>query len=374
MVDFEDRLKLIITNVLNEDKDSLPPQKPPPPFSSSSSAYFCSGKALDSKRLDHVSREIKRESPKGVVGAPQQPDYTLVSPAKLALRRHLSQEKIAQEASGHSFGAAPYKTSASSSACGYSANAAYSRNVGDLISGEIERTLELTAHEASSAAPHGGPSAVDMTVKTPSPRPRPSSRSAARAGCLGDDPSKHLDRPPVSSPLRVVYSPISRPNSTESLPSTPHTPQGIVDGNPKTKSPCGAPAFEEKPYGSGGGALAVRDGLEGRLASLYHGAKCPLPVSTPPSSHATPTPPPVASTPGASIDTSKLKVTHAASHQENSKTSLAPPSGEGLVEGLAATLHARFLRPNHVMQVCGQGGTWNLSFSLTTFLQDFISL
>lgn len=50
-----------------------------------------------------------------------------MSPAKLALRRHLSQEKLAaQNGQVHS------------------GNLVQTRTIGDLVSGEIERTLEIS--------------------------------------------------------------------------------------------------------------------------------------------------------------------------------------------------------------------------------------
>lgn len=64
------------------------------------------------------------------------PDYTQVSPAKMALRRHLSQEKISQQ-----FGPGPMS----------------SKTIGDLVNGEIERTLEISHQSIINAA-------VDMSA------------------------------------------------------------------------------------------------------------------------------------------------------------------------------------------------------------------
>lgn len=63
-----------------------------------------------------------------------QPDYTQVSPAKMALRRHLSQERL-------------YQSSCGSGVATNSVNTApqvASKTIGDLVNGEIERTLEIT--------------------------------------------------------------------------------------------------------------------------------------------------------------------------------------------------------------------------------------
>lgn len=94
---FEDRIKNIITNALNED-------------SKNNGAWPVKGFA---ENVDKASL----------------PDYTQVSPAKLALRRHLSQEKIAPS---------PPQTAAKPS------NFIGTRTIGDLVSGEIERTLEIS--------------------------------------------------------------------------------------------------------------------------------------------------------------------------------------------------------------------------------------
>lgn len=59
-------------------------------------------------------------------GPPNVPDYTQVSPAKMALRRHLSQEKLAVPMA--------------------------SKTIGDLVNGEIERTLEISNQSIINAA------------------------------------------------------------------------------------------------------------------------------------------------------------------------------------------------------------------------------
>lgn len=62
-----------------------------------------------------------------------QPDYTQVSPAKLALRRHLSQEKLAQHPQGSMSSQLTTKT------------------IGDFINSEIEKTLEITPQSIINA-------------------------------------------------------------------------------------------------------------------------------------------------------------------------------------------------------------------------------
>ncbi|XP_069960923.1 histone-lysine N-methyltransferase, H3 lysine-79 specific isoform X8 [Cherax quadricarinatus] len=327
VADFEDRLKLIITNVLNEDKplsQAVPP-RPSPLTSQAHSPYPSPGANRSDKRDNRERRgEIRelRELRESKIG---QPDYTQVSPAKLALRRHLSQEKLALECS--SPGA--HKTST------------ITRNVGDLISSEVERTLEISSQSIINAA-------VDMTISGKPISPRPNSRISRIVEESYGKPHTpdNVDSRQQSPALRMVYSPISRPNSTESLPPTPHTPQAI-EGlmYPRVKSPRG-PQFEEKPRMPPPVPSPGRDGLEARLASMY-GNKCP--PSTPPTSQATP--PLTPAGPIVSADASKnrtitLPRTEAAPvHHFNEARGLPV---DGPVEGLAATLHARFINRPHL--------------------------
>ncbi|CAH2102696.1 unnamed protein product [Euphydryas editha] len=184
VINFEDRLKSIITSVLNEDQEQrkasrLEPRqvvpnhayangyvRPAPtsaaPFTArptpvavpAAAPYRSVRDARDSRGLRDVpnvrdvasvrdvrdvrdardTRDVRRERyayerrdarPHVVPEAraaelrhhAAQPDYTQVSPAKLALRRHLSQERLA---------------------------APGARTIGDLVNGEIERTLEIS--------------------------------------------------------------------------------------------------------------------------------------------------------------------------------------------------------------------------------------
>ncbi|XP_076042508.1 DOT1 like histone lysine methyltransferase grappa [Oratosquilla oratoria] len=325
VADFEDRLKLIITNALNEDK--LPPQvmTSRPLTLQQYPSYQGQGQRFDKRDMRDIGRDV-RENKSG------QPDYTLVSPAKLALRRHLSQEKLAMEGQP---GVVQKQTT-------------ITRNVGDLISGEVERTLEISSQSIINAA-------VDMTITGKSVSPRPNSRIAriVEESYSKAHTPEGSDGRQQSPALRTVYSPISRPNSTESLPPTPHTPQAM-EGlmYPRVKSPRGS-TYEEKPHMPPPTASPGRDGLEARLASMYT-SKCPLPSSTPPSSQATPPMPGGTSGP---IDTKSSRyvalpradITPSPHHFNDS---VRRAGVDGPVEGLAATLHARFMhRPTHTPQV-----------------------
>lgn len=85
-------------------------------------------------RAEHLLKQEPSlyRNPDGRLSVPHnQPDYTQVSPAKLALRRHLSQEKLS------------HNTSTSV------------RTIGDLVNGEIERTLEISKQSIINAAVNG---------------------------------------------------------------------------------------------------------------------------------------------------------------------------------------------------------------------------
>ncbi|KAL0901679.1 hypothetical protein ABMA27_006877 [Loxostege sticticalis] len=174
VINFEDRLKSIITSVLNEDQEQRKaarqttpnhayangyvrptaaaaahpvqnahgahaayarPAAPPAPPPAPPAAAFVRAAARDYRR-ERYQYERHREPPRHAAHPAHpphphldprppelrqhhvaQPDYTQVSPAKLALRRHLSQERLA---------------------------APGARTIGDLVNGEIERTLEIS--------------------------------------------------------------------------------------------------------------------------------------------------------------------------------------------------------------------------------------
>ncbi|XP_042876076.1 histone-lysine N-methyltransferase, H3 lysine-79 specific-like isoform X5 [Penaeus japonicus] len=325
VADFEDRLKLIITNVLNEDK---PPtqslhQRPSPVPTQLHQSYPLPG--ANSQELKKEMREKRgeireiKELKESKIG---QPDYTQVSPAKLALRRHLSQEKLALECGPPGSHKTPTIT----------------RNVGDLISSEVERSLEISSQSTGS-------SAVDMTIAGKSISPRPNSRIARIVEESYGKPHTpdSGDGRQQSPALRMVYSPISRPNSTESLPSTPQPPQAM-EGlmYPRVKSPRGQP-FEEKPHMPPPVPSPGRDGLEARLASMY-GTKCPPPPSTPPNSQATPPLPSGDNNKSRYVPLPRAEISPIPHHMNENRGLPV----EGPVEGLAATLHARFVSRPHL--------------------------
>jgi [histone H3]-lysine79 N-trimethyltransferase len=133
-----------------------------------------------------------------------QPDYTQVSPAKMALRRHLSQEKLAHQQ-------IPPGSNYTSS----------SKTIGDLVNGEIERTLEISNQSIINAAINISAAAI---INTNVQRPE---RCSVRI----------LDEPGYQQPtgnLVPIHSPVSRPNSRDSIgnrsrsPSVSSTPSSSV--------------------------------------------------------------------------------------------------------------------------------------------------
>lgn len=113
------------------------------------------------------------------------PDYTQVSPAKMALRRHLSQEKISQQ-----FGNGPLS----------------SKTIGDLVNGEIERTLEISHQSIINAA-------VDMSA-------------------MGNSSAAAVINERVQRPERVNV------RIMDDLMPPQHQPFGYVRGREPTKSPA----------------------------------------------------------------------------------------------------------------------------------------
>lgn len=141
------------------------------------------------------SRHSSSSSSSSTASGGPQPDYTQVSPAKMALRRHLSQEKLAQQL--------PPGTVMSTS-----------KTIGDLVNGEIERTLEISnqsiinaAINMSSVIDVGKVSAAGTVINAHAQRPE---RVNVR---LVDEAANPSFPATVKNP---PYSPISRPNSRDS--------------------------------------------------------------------------------------------------------------------------------------------------------------
>jgi H3 lysine-79-specific histone-lysine N-methyltransferase len=255
VANFEDRLKSIITSVLNEDQQNRQQQQALMSTSGYSNAsvvntstggygsnyYGSTGpssySATSGMDVGKASRECKKEERfrgrdlpiQGSRNLSAQPDYTQVSPAKLALRRHLSQEKLAAAS-------AQQLQALGNNEKGFVAT----RTIGDLVSGEIERTLEISNQSIINAA-------VDMStmMSTTTPAsvvnhnipPRPERVNVRISRIVEDslvrkETEDHVgDNSPSPLHRTPVYSPISRPSSTEGGMCTsgnPPTPTGVL--------------------------------------------------------------------------------------------------------------------------------------------------
>uniref|UniRef100_A0A182VQN1 Histone-lysine N-methyltransferase, H3 lysine-79 specific n=1 Tax=Anopheles minimus TaxID=112268 RepID=A0A182VQN1_9DIPT len=145
-----------------------------------------------------------------------QPDYTQVSPAKMALRRHLSQEKLTH----------PSASGTASGPTGSTGGLGTVKTIGDLVNGEIERTLEIsnqsiinaainmsshqqqptgTPGNASGPPPSGGNTVINTNVQRPE---RVSIRLLEEGGHVATG-----GPPPPGGSSGGTYSPISRPAS-----------------------------------------------------------------------------------------------------------------------------------------------------------------
>lgn len=231
VVNFEDRLKSIITSVLNEDEQYRTKQASTKndciieshvlkynqntnsntkqeEKSNVEHKILDQPNEFDNKHNIHqeglavtVMETYRKESHIEAMSTNkqlpmEQPDYTQVSPAKLALRRHLSQEKLAAQQPiqyQHSEG-----------------GIVAARTIGDLMSGEIERTLEISNQSIINAAVdmsdiHGTTTVTSRSVMNQNVPPRP---ERVNVKLLSVDDKEQ-------EPMRQIYSPISRPSSAE---------------------------------------------------------------------------------------------------------------------------------------------------------------
>nr|CAD7404996.1 unnamed protein product [Timema poppensis] len=142
LANFEDRLKSIITSVLNEDQQNRQQQQ--------QAQYNHPVVYSQPQRRERHTPALRQH----------QPDYTQVSPAKLALRRHLSQEKLAA-------------ASAQQLATLAQGEKVATRSIGELVSSEIERTLEISNQSIINAAVDMSTVATNAALVNRSLPPRP---------------------------------------------------------------------------------------------------------------------------------------------------------------------------------------------------------
>lgn len=186
-------------------------QNPPPQQShalrinpSQQEIEYMSGRNSDpNSRVSYVT-VTNQQSHSRPSSSSSQPDYTQVSPAKMALRRHLSQEKLTQQL--------PAGVQLSTS-----------KTIGDLVNGEIERTLEISNQSIINAAVNmstmlNNP-ANHTVINTNIQRPE---RVSVR---LIDEATGG-----TYTVQQSAYSPISRPNSREhdKSPINPHASSNLA--------------------------------------------------------------------------------------------------------------------------------------------------
>ncbi|XP_057663160.1 histone-lysine N-methyltransferase, H3 lysine-79 specific-like isoform X1 [Diorhabda carinulata] len=258
LTNFEDRLKSIITSVLNEDVQNRPkPSQAPvlqyntqvnherhlnsdrhlnqdrhishdrhlnPERHLNTERQINSERHINSDRHLHSDRHSNSDRLLNVDRSlnPEQPDYTQVSPAKLALRRHLSQEKLAHQQ-------LPYTPTDGILA---------TRTIGDLMSGEIERTLEISNQSIINAAVdmsdiQGTATLSSRSVVNANLPPRPERVNVKVPN--SEPPPTPKDPEPVTR--QQVYSPISRPSSTEGLEGLAYMHSHSKYVNPPQPSP-----------------------------------------------------------------------------------------------------------------------------------------
>ncbi|RZF43908.1 hypothetical protein LSTR_LSTR007244 [Laodelphax striatellus] len=188
----------------------------------------------------------------------QQPDYTQVSPAKLALRRHLSQEKLAA-----------------------TQGVVATRTIGDLVSGEIEWTLEISNQSIINAA-------VDMSTTVTTTSSSTAGVAAAASGVL-QRPERIPPPHPPPHPPPATAAPRAAAVRTTTVPVVTQVSSTTNESSSSRYTPVALPRADIKPY----------------QESFFADVKPPPPP--PPSTH-----------------------------------TFTPATPEP-VEGLAATLHARIL-------------------------------
>ncbi|XP_066158714.1 histone-lysine N-methyltransferase, H3 lysine-79 specific-like isoform X1 [Euwallacea fornicatus] len=233
IANFEDRLKSIITSVLNEDQQtrtkqsqipapqlqyggSVSTQVPPPTIASQAPPPITQNFVTPHYQVPHA------QAGKPAAPSAEQPDYTQVSPAKLALRRHLSQEKLSNtHPNFNPTEGLVGKLSTAHPTFNTSEGLVATRTIGDLVSGEIERTLEISNQSIINAAVdmsdiQNTPIVSSKSVVNANIPPRPERVSVK----VLNPPPEGVNNPvnpkeAPSEPMRQVYSPISRPSSAE---------------------------------------------------------------------------------------------------------------------------------------------------------------
>ncbi|KAG7203020.1 hypothetical protein KM043_010146 [Ampulex compressa] len=216
VANFEDRLKSIITSVLNEDQQNRSKQQQV---------------QLQVQLQNQNEPERKRIALSQNVSTP---DYTQVSPAKLALRRHLSQERLSSHLTPSDRSTIDSRQSSHDNRIVAGGNGILgTRTIGDLVSGEIERTLEISNQSIINAA-------VDMSAMIrPETVYSPISRPASAEGDTGLTTLAHVASYAPTSSAVATSTPTT--TSRSSVLFTPVT-------QPQRYTPVQLPRADIKPY------------------------------------------------------------------------------------------------------------------------------
>ncbi|XP_076656962.1 DOT1 like histone lysine methyltransferase grappa isoform X3 [Halictus rubicundus] len=274
VADFEDRLKCIITSVLNEDQQNR------------------------NKQQQMQLQQNQTEPDRKRIALPQNvstPDYTQVSPAKLALRRHLSQERLSSHLTPSDRPTIDSRQPSHDNRIVAGGNGLLgTRTIGDLVSGEIERTLEISNQSIINAA-------VDMSAMIrPETVYSPISRPASAEGDAGLSTLAHVASyaptssavstctPTATSRSSVLFTPVTQAQryTPVQLPRADIKPyhESYFTDNPSQSLAQShlPPSLHSSQAGSNGEVLPV----EGLAASLHarilnnHNAKTESMLST----------------------------------------------------------------------------------------------
>lgn len=245
--DFEDRLKNLITSVLNDNSKNAAdvPHEPAPSISPHKHLTAPVFRGADTEREGLFARA----PPKSILAIQhahihqQLPDYTQYSPAKLALRRHLSQEKLSSPVPQFS----------------KLAEAIHARNFKDDGSLDSERSLDSYSggHIHLSSAMYRALSPVSRPGSTDCHPLIPSSSSVSEAHSMSN--SFGLMEPPhnveglAASLCGRVRNSIDEPGEPSSPPSSAALVEDSsvheADDGAKKKKACLDPPAEKSDVG-----------------------------------------------------------------------------------------------------------------------------
>ncbi|XP_055906629.1 histone-lysine N-methyltransferase, H3 lysine-79 specific isoform X2 [Eupeodes corollae] len=149
--------------------------------------------------IERNQQQQPLQQPSRPSSSSSQPDYTQVSPAKMALRRHLSQEKLANQHVGP--------------ANGSNGSVMASKTIGDLVNGEIERTLEISHQSIINAV-------VNMSAMTVPPTTAGNGSTSTQSTT-----ERPIINPNAQRPERVHVRVLDEISTQQNHPAPSHHPQ-----------------------------------------------------------------------------------------------------------------------------------------------------